>query len=406
MKRRLVVLTEIIAPYRIPVFNALAECEGIDLHVIFLSETDHSMRQWKVYSEEIRFSNEVLPSWRGRVGKYNILVNHSVVSALGQAQPEVMVCGGYNYLASWQAQRWARRNNVQFLLWCESTARDQRGGHGLVESLKENFLRGCDGFVVPGKSALEYVRQMGVPSGNIFVAPNAVDVNLFSTQVKTARGRAERLRGELGLPLRYFLFVGRLVEAKGVHDLLEAYGRLSPKLRSEVGLVFAGDGPERAECEANARSIFPGAVHFAGFVHRDELASYYGLAECLVLPTHSDTWGMVVNEAMACGLPVICSEVAGSAADLVKANGRTVAARDGGQLAAAMQEIASDSGLRERMARESREIIQQYSPEACAAGIAGAALSVCRRLDEDGGEWAGSPPPSPAPAIPEGTVAD
>jgi glycosyltransferase involved in cell wall biosynthesis len=404
MKRRLVVLTEIIAPYRIPVFNALAECEGIDLHVIFLSETDHSMRQWKVYSEEIRFSNEVLPSWRRRVGKYNILVNPSVTSALRQAGPEVMVCGGYNYLASWQAQRWAKRNRVQFLLWCESTARDQRGGHALVESLKENFLRGCDGFVVPGKSSLEYMRQMGIPAANIFVAPNAVDTNLFSTRVKAARGKADRLRGELGLPLRYFLFVGRMVEAKGVLDLLHAYGKLRPDLRSEVGLVFAGDGPERAECEAVGRSIFPGTVHFAGFVHRDELAGYYGLAECFVFPTHSDTWGMVVNEAMACGLPVVCSEVAGCAADLVRSNGRIVAVRDAEQLAIAMQEIATHRELRERMARESKDLIQHYTPEACAAGIAKAAGAGFRGREDERADWMNSPP---APALaPEAKVAE
>jgi glycosyltransferase involved in cell wall biosynthesis len=375
MKRRVVVLTEIIAPYRIPVFNALAECEGVDLHVIFLSETDHSMRQWRVYSDEIRFSNEVLPSWRGRVGKYNILINQSVASALRRARPEVIVCGGYNYLASWQALRWAKRNRVQFLLWCESTARDQRGGHVLVESLKENFLRSCDGFVVPGKSALEYMRQMGVPSQNIFVAPNAVDVNLFSTKERAARGRADRLRGELGLPLRYFLFVGRLVESKGVLDLLDAYRRLNPELRSDVGLVFAGDGPQRAECEAVARSIFPGAVHFAGFVHRDELAQYYGLAECFVMPTHSDPWGLVVNEAMACGLPVICTDVAGCAADLIKNNGRLVEPGNACQLAEAMQEIAGDPGLRSSMSRESTNLIRSYSPESCAAGIAEATLA-------------------------------
>ena len=80
MKRRLVILTEIIAPYRIPVFNALAERGDVELHVIFLSETSRSMREWKVYTEEIRFSHEVLPSWRKRVGKYNILVNQSVAT--------------------------------------------------------------------------------------------------------------------------------------------------------------------------------------------------------------------------------------------------------------------------------------------------------------------------------------
>jgi len=387
VKRRLVIITEIIAPYRIPVFNALVERGDVDLHVIFLSETDHSMRQWRVYAEEIRFSYEVLPSWRNRLGKYNILVNQRVTGALERARPEVIVCGGYNYLASWQAQRWARRNSVQFLLWCESTASDQRAGRRLVELLKENFFRGCDGFVVPGEAALQYVRLMDPLSRRIFIAPNAVDVNLFARGEQAARERAGRLRGELGLPLRYFLFVGRLVEAKGVLDLLQAYGSLSPGLRAKVGLVFAGDGPQRAEVESVARSIFPGAVHFAGFVHRDELAKYYSLAECLVFPTHTDTWGMVVNEAMACGLPIICSQVAGCAADLVRENGRIVAARDVAQLARAMQEVATDRRLREVMSGKSRELIQQYSPENCAAGLAEAAGAAFTRPDPKHATW-------------------
>ena len=370
MKRRLVVLTEIIAPYRIPVFNALAEHENVDLHVIFLSETDTSMRQWRVYADEIRFSYEVLPSWRGRLGKYNILVNHRVVSALRRARPEVIVCGGYNYVASWQALRWAKRNRVQFLLWCESTAGDRRGEHVLVESLKESFLRSCDGFVVPGRSALEYLQRLGAPSGKVFVAPNAVDINLFAAGERTVRESAERARQELGLPSRYFLFVGRLVKAKGVFDLLEAYSMLAPELRLDVGLVFAGDGPQRAELEALARDIYPGAVHFPGFVHRDELAQYYGLAECFVLPTHSDPWGLVVNEAMACGLPLICTNVAGCAADLVKSNGRLVEPGNARQLAEAMREIAGDPGLRSSMSRESTNLIRNYSPELCARGIA------------------------------------
>ena len=166
-----------------------------------------------------------------------------------------------------------------------------------------------------------------------------------------------------------------MVESKGVLDLLEAYSKLDSRLRSEVGLVFAGGGPMRAECEAIARSIFPGAIHFSGFVHRDELASYYGLAECFVLPTHTDPWGLVVNEAMACGLPVICTEVAGCAADLVHANGKIVPAHNPDQLAAAMQEIAADSRLRLRMSQASVNLIHHYSPQACAAGIAQAALS-------------------------------
>ena len=375
MKTRLVILTEIIAPYRIPVFNALAQREDVELHVIFLAETDHSMRQWKVYAEEIRFSYEVLPSWRKRLGKYNLLVNQSVASTLERTQPEVIVCGGYNYLASWQAQRWARRSGVQFLLWCESTVNDQRGENGLVESLKGSFLRGCDRFVVPGKSSREYLLGFGVAESAIFVAPNAVDNERFAAGARMVRENGERARQELGLPRRYFISVGRIVKAKGIFDLLEAYARLAPELRAEVGLVIAGDGPERAELEAMARDIYPGAVHFAGFVHRDELATYYALAECFVLPTHSDPWGLVVNEAMACGLPVICSEVAGCAADLVRSNGRLVEAGNVEQLAETMNEIAGDGDLRRAMGGDSEELIANYSPELCAAGIAEATVT-------------------------------
>jgi glycosyltransferase involved in cell wall biosynthesis len=391
MKRRLAVLTEIIAPYRIPVFNALSRKAEIDLHVIFLAETDSSMRRWRTYADEIQFSYEVLPSWRRRLGKYNILVNQNVASAVGKAKPEVILCGGYNYLASWQAARWARRNEVPFLLWCESTSSDQRGKHLLVESLKQKFLRNCDGFVVPGRSALAYMRQGGVPSGKVFVAPNAVDNDLFSARGQIARGNSVRLRGELGLPARYFLFVGRLVKAKGVADLLEAYGSLESELRSQVGLAFAGDGPMRAELEALSRSIFPGTVHFPGFVHRDELASYYALAECLVLPTHSDPWGLVVNEAMACGLPVICTDVAGCAADLVKSNGRLVAARAPRRLADAMREIATDPELRDHMSRESRKLVRSYSPDLCATAISEAALAMQRRATDNNVIWRNQP---------------
>ena len=371
MRRRTAILTELIAPYRIPVFNALAANSEIELHVIFLSETDTSLRQWRIYSDEIRFSYEVLPFWRRRVGKYNFLLNQNVTSALRDADPEVVLCGGYNYLASWQAMLWAKRNGIQFLLWCESTANDLRGRRLLIEALKEKFVQNCDGFVVPGRSSFTYLQQLGVPDEKLFVAPNAVDSALFSHLERVAGEKGERLRGELGLPERYFLFVGRLVRAKGAFDLLQAYASLPADLRTQAGLVFAGNGPARAELESIARSIFPGNVHFAGFVHREDLASYYSLAECLVLPTHSDTWGMVVNEAMVCGLPVICTDVAG-AAELVRTNGRLVPPRRPEQLSAAMQEVAADGALRCRMSRESRKIIQDYSPQACAAGIANA----------------------------------
>jgi len=383
MTRRVVLVTEIISPYRIPLFNALARQPEIDLHVIFLSETDPSLRQWQIYKNEIRFSYEVLPSWRRRVGNYNLLINRGMVHALKAGVPKVMVCGGYSYLASWQSLLWSRGHQVPFFLWSESNEQDLRRRTFMVEFLKKEFLTRCSAFLVPGQSARAYLRAQGVQDENIFTAPNAVDNDLFAAWAERARSRTEELRQELGLPERYFLFVGRLVPEKGVFDLLDAYAKLENRLREQVGLVFAGDGACRRALEEQATKISPGTIRFAGFVQRDDLAKFYALAEALVLPTHSDTWGLVVNEAMACGLPAIVSSVAGCAADLVKPNwnGLLVSPQDSSSLTAAMTSLATQPDLRHDMGLNSKQHISRYTPEIWARSVTAAINSLASSHD-------------------------
>ena len=377
MTRKTVILTEIIAPYRIPVFNALARRAGLDLHVIFLSETDPSLRQWRVYKDEIRFSYEVLPSWRFSIGHSDFVLNARLSASLKRFSPQAIICGGYNYVASWQALMWARRRGARFALWSESNAQDARALRKPVEFLKTRFLKRCDGFVVPGKSAFEYLSSLGAPAERIFIAPNAVDNTYFAAQAENTRAHATECREKLNLPSRFILFVGRLVPEKGVFDLLEAYAKLESNLRSEVGLVFAGDGVSREELAQRAKRISPGTICFPGFAQREDLAGLYGLAETLVLPTHSDPWGLVVNEAMACGLPIIVSSVAGCSADLVEDgwNGYVVPPRDAEKLSVAINSLVRQPELNLRMGAHSSERIRNYSPEACADGLAAAAMS-------------------------------
>jgi glycosyltransferase involved in cell wall biosynthesis len=376
MNRKTVVLTEIIAPYRIPVLNALASRPGIDLHVIFLSETDKALRQWRVYAEDIRFSHEVLPAWRWRAGKSSLLVNRGLWAALGAAQPQAILCGGYNYPASWETLWWARRRGTRFILWAESNELDARSGRPGVEWLKRYFVRSCSGFAVPGKSSFAYLRTLGASEQKIFTAPNAVDNVFFKTQAESARGHRAEFREKNRLPERFILFVGRLVPEKGVFDLLDAYATLDAALRSEVGLVFAGDGVSKTELMRRAERITPGIVSFHGFAQRENLARLYALAENLVLPTHSDPWGLVVNEAMACGLPVIVTSVAGCAADLVENgwNGYVVPPMNSEKLGIAMNSILREPQLKEKMSVRCMERIRNYSPEACADGLASAAI--------------------------------
>jgi glycosyltransferase involved in cell wall biosynthesis len=375
---KLVIVTEIIAPYRIPVFNALAQRPEIDLHVIFLSESDPALRQWLVYKEEIKFPYDVLPSWRQRFGKYNILLNRGMHSSLSRIQPDVVVCGGYNYPASWTAARWAKAHRVPFLLWTESTAFDLRRRYRVVEFIKKRFLKMCAAFVVPGKSSLHYLQDLGIPAERIATAPNAVDTTLFSKLAEAARHSESQVRARHRLPARYFLYVGRLVKAKGVFDLLHAYSQLNPEIRSSVGLVLVGDGSDRQQLVELAANITPGTIQIPGFAHREQLSEIYALADGFIFPTHSDPWGLVVNEAMACGLPVLATTVAGCTLDLVQDgwNGFVVPPRDPTRLAAAMENLAIDSTLRTEMGRRSRERVESYSPAAWARGMLEAVQSV------------------------------
>jgi 1,2-diacylglycerol 3-alpha-glucosyltransferase len=372
MSRRLVIITEIISPYRIPLFNALSERSDVDLHVIFLAETDPELRQWQIYKNEIKFSYKVLPSWRKRVGAHNVLLNFGVTRALRKARPDVILCGGYNYPASWEALFWARIRRVPFYLWSESHAQELRKRRPLVEFAKGKFLFQCSGFVVPGKVAREYLLTHKIRQDAIFTAVNAVDSEWFAAAAAIARKDAAQVRTEFELPARYFLFVGRLVPEKGVFELLSAYAKLDASLRREVGLVFVGDGVCREELEKQAALISPGAIRFPGFVQRERLPVYYGLAEMIVLPTYTDTWGLVVNEAMACGLPVILSRAAGCSSDLIVEgwNGYVIPSQDGDSLARAMQNLARHSDLCADMGANSQKRILEFSPRHWSAGIA------------------------------------
>ncbi len=372
MSLRVVILTEIIAPYRIPVFNALARQEGLDLHVMFLAETDAALRQWRVYKDEIHFSYQVLPSWRLRVGKWGVLLNRGLWSALNEANPHAVLCGGYNYPSSWEALWWTRQRKVRFVLWSESNRHDQRSGRTWVEGLKKFFLRHCDAFVVPGKASFAYLQDLGASAESIFTAPNAVDNAYFAAAAEKAGAQESLYRQRLGLPTRVILSAGRLVPEKGIFDLLEAYAKLESGLRAKLGLVFAGDGVSRRELVQRSRLISPGVVCFPGFAQREDLAVLYSLADSLVLPTHSDPWGLVVNEAMVCGLPIIATRVAGCVPDLVEEgwNGWVVPPRDPESLAAAIRSLMEQPETRRHMSANSRERIEHYSPENCARGLA------------------------------------
>jgi glycosyltransferase involved in cell wall biosynthesis len=215
-----------------------------------------------------------------------------------------------------------------------------------------------------------------MPRSRIFLGYDAVDNDYFTKKAAAARQNAASLRAEHGLPECYFLCCARLIEKKNVPRLIEAFGIYRAGASGlPWDLVIVGPG-ETAGIEAliNARGL-TGTVHLVGAKGYQVLPSYYGLAGAFILPSTMDQWGLVVNEAMAAGLPVLVSNRCGCAEDLVEEgkNGFTFDPFDAAAMAAAMERIASDQCDRAAMGQASQATIANWGPGRFAAGFEAAA---------------------------------
>jgi glycosyltransferase involved in cell wall biosynthesis len=348
---RLALLTEIPAPFRIALFNALAE--RLDLRVVFLRERQPS-RRYRLHEDELRFARRVLPGARFGGGSRWLLLNAGVGRAIRGA--DVVMVGGWNQPAFWQAAAWAGLRRQRLVVWVESTLRDARPSVG--GRAKRVLARRADAFVVPGRAAEDYVRSL-VPEAEIVVAPNAVDVGLFASQT----GERERLREELRLERPCVLYVGRLAPEKGVDVLLEAVRGL------DADVVVAGSGPD----ERRLRAVAPANVRFLGRLDRDDLPAWYAAVDVLCLPSRSEPWGMTLNEAAAAGLPLVATDAVGAAWDLLEdgQNGFRVPAGDAEALGEALRRLVVDDDLRRAAGERSREFAARHTPEAWADAVAG-----------------------------------
>ena len=364
---RIVLLTEIPAPFRNEPFSALAAEQGIDLHVLFLAVAD-PRRSYRLYPEEMRFAWRVLPGRGVMRGGFWAVANLGVLGALLRLRPDVVVVGGWNQPAFWQAALYAKVLRRPLVTWVESTARDRRRGRGPLELAKRAILAASAAFLVPGRASADYVRSLGIAPSRVVVAPNAVDASIFGEGVAAALPRRDELRRALGLTRFTALYVGRLAPEKGLAALLAAVREL------DLDVVLVGSGPLAAELRAAA----PANVRLAGQVDRDGLVRWYAAADAFVLPSNSEPWGMVLNEAAAAGLPIVASEAAGAAWDLVDdgVNGYRFPAGDSGALASALARVAGDPGLRAGARVRSRQLASAHS----AAAWAGAVAALARQL--------------------------
>jgi glycosyltransferase involved in cell wall biosynthesis len=348
---KLAFLTEIPAPYRIPLFNALAAEPGVELRVLLLAERDPRRPYYELHRDEWRFDVRVLGGRGLRRGGRWLVLSRGVGRELARFRPDAVAVGGWNQPAFWRALLHARTRRIPLLVWIESTLRDARTGAPPLALARRAMVRGAAGAFVPGRAAAEYARALGVAEDRIALAPNAIDAGVFATSAREPAG--DRCT---------FLYAGRLDREKGLDVLLEAFRDVPGEL------LVAGAGAE----EKRLRALAPEGVRFLGPLGRDELAAVYAQADVFVLPSRSEPWGMVLNEAAASGLPIVATEGVGAAHDLVEegVNGFRVPADDAPALADALRRLAEDPELRHAAGLASRRIVERFTPQAWARGVA------------------------------------
>jgi glycosyltransferase involved in cell wall biosynthesis len=300
----------------------------------------------------------------------------------------------------------AKLAGVRCIMMNESHAGTERAT-GWKKQIKRCLVARFDAALVGGQPQKRHFTQLGMPQERIFTGYDAIDNAYFESASQGVRADALNHRKALGLPDKYFLSLGRMVEKKNLSCLIEAYAQFAAQSEARKksiplpALVFVGNGPQEASlkalCQAlklptidhptdlglhaitpaqapsnsltdtpthrpDLSSVEGPAVHFYGFRQIDENPTFYALADAFILPSLWEEWGLVVNEAMACSLPVVVSQTVGSAEDLVKngENGYIFDPKSAEQLAGHLEALHTHPELRNQMSQRSKAIIANW----------------------------------------------
>ncbi len=314
---------------------------------------------------------------------YRALAPHTmhmtVLRTLERLQPDVVIAPATPFPSGMASIKYSLQYNKISVMMDDAWEFSDRRGP-IITAIKKVIHRNVDAAFIPAPSHASYYLRMGFPLERIFYGVDTVDNDYFETSADTVRRQSIRLRRELNLPSKYFLFVGRFIERKGIKTLLDAYCQYRKSSSKEKwGLVLVGEGDERKHHEERMKEFTE--VKFVGSQFGENLCRYYGLASAFILPSEVETWGLVVNEAMASRLPVLISKGCGAGRELVEEgrNGWTFGVDDSEALAHCMSAMTDlPAGRLEQMGLHSSEIIHKWSLDTFADSVI-AASSLQRR---------------------------
>jgi glycosyltransferase involved in cell wall biosynthesis len=315
---------------------------------------------------------------------------------LEQATPDVVAVNGWNNFGSLAAANCCLVRRIPMVVMSES-ARQDEARTWWKEMIKRQIVDFYSAALVGGQRHLEYLVELGMPRDRIFTGYDVVDNAYFARgtfEIRNSHLRrgyggqgAFEIRKKYGLPENYFLASARFIEKKNLTSLIRAYAEYRDRLKgtgvTDPGynrgapwdLVLLGDGPlrETLNSQLSTLNLHP-HVHLPGFKQYDELPVYYALANAFVHASTTEQWGLVVNEAIASGLPVIVSERCGCVPELVNGNGFIFDPMDEHELASLLFRMATLSDAdRRRLGDASYKIAANFVPERFGEGLERAA---------------------------------
>jgi glycosyltransferase involved in cell wall biosynthesis len=376
--------------YQAPWFQALAAQPNLALKVFFGTVPDAAQQgvgfgvdfHWDIPLLE-GYESEILQNVAKRpsLGAFTGCDTPQVFRRLRYWQPDLAILTGWQSKMLLQAWWACVRLGVPRIVRGESSALASRPAW--KRALHRGWLRGFDQFLAIGEANRNFYRGAGIPNVRLHACPYFVDNQRFSTAADALRERRGALRRDWSIPEHAvcFLYCGKLIAKKHPLDLLRAL-QWASAAGGAVHVLVVGEGellaPARALVE---RDRLP--VTFAGFLNQTEVVDAYVAADCLVLPSDSgETWGLVVNEAMACGIPAIVSDQVGCGPDLVSegVTGAVFPMGDIDALAQRLIELAGDPARLRAMGTAARQrVLTQYSVERAVEGTMAAIDAAMKR---------------------------
>ena len=372
-----------LVPYHHARWNACAVAGVAETHLVELTDRD----EFKVleFSGEASFARHTLfPKGNGGNGPTGSEMLAGTMSrTLDSIRPDVVCVSGWGLSVSLAAMKWAAARSVPIVMLSESNEFDEARS-AIKEFIKRWLVSLCSAGLAGGSPQADYLVKLGLPRERVFKGYDVVDNRFFTEEAGKYRDGSSEL-GETKRP--YFLACARFGKKKNLPGLIRAFARYRELAgpSAQFDLLIAGDGEERAEIERAIQEYgVSDHVHLIGAKGYNDLPAYYAHAGAFIHASTTEQWGLVVNEAMASGLPVLVSSRCGCAADLVKdgGNGWTFDPTNEEQIADLMLKIASDETRRKEMGLRSREIIAEWGPDRFASGVKSAveaALAASRK---------------------------